>query len=111
MTRDSWRCTDSVVVPDVVGLVVTEARQVAHRAGLSLAHPDPDGPPLGALTWPEYVVTGQQPAPGAQLWRWDSLAVTWSVADRGGEAGVREPRRPLHPLDSFAGERDNPCDE
>lgn len=111
MTRDRWRRTDKVVVPDVVGLAVTEARQVASRAGLALAQPDPDGPPLGALTWPgEYVVTGQQPAPGARLWRWDSLVVTWAAADRGGEAGVREPRRPLHPLDTIAAERDDPGD-
>lgn len=70
MTRDGWRRTDAVVVPDVVGLPVTAARRVALGAGLHLAQPDPDRPALGALTWPgEYVVTGQQPVPGAQLWR------------------------------------------
>jgi beta-lactam-binding protein with PASTA domain len=95
MTRELWRRTDEVVVPDVVGMALSEARQIAGEAGLALAQPDPDGPPLGALTWPgEYVVTSQDPPPGARLWRWDAVVVTWSALDRGDPAGVREPRRP-----------------
>ena len=62
---------DLVVVPDVVGLEVRRAGRVAHRSGVVLTQPDPDGPPLGALTWPaEYVVTAQSPAaaqPNADL--------------------------------------------
>jgi len=94
MSRETWRHTDAVEVPDVVGLSLPVARARAHEAGVSLAQPDPDGPPLAALTWPgEYVVTGQSPAPGARLWRWDSVVVSWT-ADNEGTAGVREPLRP-----------------
>jgi hypothetical protein len=99
MTREPWRRTDEVEVPDVVGMRLSEARQIAYEAGVVLAQPDPDGAPLGALTWPgEYVVTSQDPPPGAQLWRWDPVVVTWSALDRGDPAGVREPRRPKPPL-------------
>jgi len=99
MARESWRRTDAVQVPDVVGMLLSEARQVAYRAGVVLAQPDPDGPPLGALTWPgEYVVTSQDPPPGTALWRWDPVVVTWSALERGDPAGVREPRRPKPPI-------------
>jgi hypothetical protein len=74
---------------------LSDARRIAHDAGVVLAQPDPDGPPLAALTWPrEYIVTSQEPQAGAHLWRWDSVVVTWSALDRGDPAGVREPRRP-----------------
>ena len=47
--REEWRSADAAVVPDVVGLRVRDAEEVAHAAGLKLAQPDPDGPPLAAL--------------------------------------------------------------
>lgn len=82
-----------IVAPDVVGMVVDEARDVAAAAGVTLAPPDPDGPPLAALTWRTGLrVTGQRPAPGTPMARWDSLVVTW---ESGPGVGVREPRRPL----------------
>jgi hypothetical protein len=34
-------------VPDVVGLLFAVARQRAWDAGVTLANPDPDGPPIG----------------------------------------------------------------
>ncbi len=50
----------------VVGLEMRRAERVAQGAGVVLAQPDPDGPPLGELTWPgEYLVTAQPPAPPA----------------------------------------------
>jgi hypothetical protein len=102
MTAESWRCTDVVVVPDVVGLHVREAARFAHDAGLTLAQPDPDGPPLAALTWPDdYWITTQHPAAGTRLWRWDPLVVEWS-SQPGHKAGVREPRRPRPPLHKLA---------
>ena len=111
MTHDRWRQTDAVDVPNVVGELLSEARRIANDAGVVLAQPDPDGPPLSALTWPrEYVVTAQSPAPGARLWRWDSVVVRWTVPDHGGPSGVREPRRPRTPLDTLAAER-NPDDD
>jgi hypothetical protein len=55
--------------------------------------PDLDGPPLGALTWPgRFVVTGQDPPPGAVLLRWDSVVV--QVRPDDGRAGDRVPRKP-----------------
>ena len=91
---DSRRVAEEVVVPHVVGLPVAEARRIAENAGVVLAQPDPDGPPLAALTWPgDFEVAAQRPAAGAVLRRWDSVVV--DVVPAGGTAGVREPRRPL----------------
>lgn len=82
---------EQVITPDVVGMAVDDARRIAHAAGVVLAQPDPDGPPLSALTWQLPVfVTSQEPPPGTVLNRWESVVVTWTPD----EAGVREPRRP-----------------
>jgi beta-lactam-binding protein with PASTA domain len=63
-------------VPDLVGMVVREARSVGHRAGLVVTSADLDGPPLGALTWPgTWVVTAQRPAAGTRLARWDVVVI------------------------------------
>jgi len=65
-----------VTVPDVVGLPFHIGRDVAGDAGVTLANPDPDGPPIGALAWPGlYYITSQRPAAGTTLYRWDSVAV------------------------------------
>ncbi|MBN6040573.1 PASTA domain-containing protein [Amycolatopsis sp. 195334CR] len=73
---DERRHADVVTVPDVVGMTVRDGRRVATEAGVALAQPDPDGPPLGALTWPGvWVITAQDPPPGSQLYRWDSVRV------------------------------------
>ena len=92
---DSRRAADQVVVPHVVGLPLERARRIAENAGVVLAQPDADGPPLAALTWPDdYDVVGQRPEAGTVLHRWDSVVV--DVVPAGdGTAGVREPRRPL----------------
>ena len=96
MAGQRWRRTVAVEVPNVVGMRLSDARRVAHSAGVVLAQPDSDGPPLAALTWPlEYIATSQDPHPGARLWRWDSVVVSWRALDRGDPARVREPRRPL----------------
>jgi hypothetical protein len=53
------------VAPDLVGLVVPEARRKGHEACLFVVSADPDGSPLGGLTWPGiWIVTAQHPAPG-----------------------------------------------
>lgn len=100
------RHADVVIVPDVAGMTVEDARQVAHEAGLALAQPDPDGPPLRALTWPGmWWITVQDPAPGSELYRWDSVVVRFQGADAGGTAGVREPRRPLPDPDVLSADK------
>ncbi|MYS23718.1 PASTA domain-containing protein [Streptomyces sp. DvalAA-14] len=100
------RHADVVIVPDVVGKTVAEASGIAHEAGLSLAQPDPDGPPLAALTWPGvWLVTEQDPSPGTELYRWDSVRVRFRGAGADGSAGVREPRRPAPDPEGLAAER------
>ncbi|GAA5201804.1 PASTA domain-containing protein [Microbacterium jejuense] len=70
------RLEDQVTVPDVVGLPFHVGRDVANDAGVTLANPDPDGPPISALAWPGlYYITSQSPAAGTTLSRWDSVAV------------------------------------
>lgn len=65
-----------VTVPDVVGLPFHIGRDRAADAGVVLANPDPDGPPIGALAWPgSYYITRQNPPPGTRLHEWDSVAV------------------------------------
>jgi len=49
-----------VVVPDLVGLSVDEARDLGHQAAVVVVATDVDGPALGALTWPGvWIVTRQ----------------------------------------------------
>jgi hypothetical protein len=70
------RAAPSVIVPDVLGLPFHIGRDVAAAAGVALANPDPDGPPIGALAWPGlFYITSQSPAAGTELRRWDSVAV------------------------------------
>lgn len=88
------RSADEVTVPDVVGMTVDAGRRLATEAGVALAPPDADGPPLGALTWPGiWTITQQHPAPGSTVFRWDSVVVHFTPGGDG-PAGVREPRRP-----------------
>src|SRR4051812_47481019 len=112
MAGQRWRRTDAVEVPNVVGMQLSDARLVANDAGVVLAQPDPDGPPLAALTWPrEYVVTSQDPPPGARVWRWDSVVVGWCALEPGDPAAVREPRRPSPRSDDAAAAIAEPFDE
>jgi hypothetical protein len=84
---------DEVIVPNVLGMLVDDARRVAQAAGVVLAQPDPDGPPLSGLTWRLSVfVHSQAPQAGSVVRRHESVVVTWGPD----ENGVREPRRP-HP--------------
>jgi hypothetical protein len=97
---------EEIEVPNVVGLTVSAAQQVAWTRRLTLAAANPDGPPLGALTWPGvWLVSGQRPAAGAMLRRNGSLVVDFERAPDD-LAGDREPRRPLPRLDGLGGELD-----
>ncbi|WP_146145345.1 PASTA domain-containing protein [Microbacterium timonense] len=70
------RFADRVTVPDVVGLPFHVGRDVANDAGVTLANPDTDGPPIAGLAWPGlYYITSQSPPPGTTLYRWDSVTV------------------------------------
>ena len=87
----SDRVAPRVTVPDVVGLPFHVGRDIAADAGVTLANPDPDGPPIGALAWPGlFYITSQSPPAGTELYRWDSVVdeiVEHGVAQRG---AVRE---------------------
>ncbi|MDN3495798.1 hypothetical protein QL996_07660 [Planococcus sp. APC 4015] len=70
------RVAERVTVPDVVGMPFHVGRDVASAAGVALANPDPDGPPIGALAWPGlFYITSQRPHAGTVLYRWDSVVV------------------------------------
>jgi hypothetical protein len=86
---------NQVEVPQLVGMVVVDARQAGHRAGLVVVSHDVDGPPLGALTWPGlWVVTAQRPAPGTWLLRWDNVVIEFQELRAGEGTGDRAPRMP-----------------
>jgi hypothetical protein len=94
-------------VPDVVGLEMRAARKKGSAAGVTLTAADPDGPPLGALTWPgTFIVTGQRPGPGTRIRRWGSVVVDFEPWHRGDDAGDREPRTPLPPPGALRAEAD-----
>jgi hypothetical protein len=70
------RSAPRVTVPHLVGMPFHVARDLAGEAGVSLANPDPDGPPISSFAWPGlYWVTWQDPAPGSTVYQWDSVAV------------------------------------
>lgn len=81
-----------MTVPDVVGLPFHIGTDVAAEAGVTLANPDPDGPPIGLLTWPglDYIVR-QETAPGALLYEWDLVGVE---VVKHGDVLDREPATP-----------------
>ncbi len=77
------RAADRVTVPDVVGMPYHVGRDLAAEAGVSLANPDPDGPPIGALAWPGlFYITSQHPAAGTEVHRWDSVVI--DIVEHGG---------------------------
>jgi len=91
-TAKELRRRSSVVVPNVIGMTWDTARKILMDKTLVAVGPDPDGPPLGALGWPNGVVTDQSPEAGAKVPPGSPVTV-W--LDRGGGgSGVREPRRP-----------------
>jgi hypothetical protein len=85
------RRRSSATVPNVIGMSWDGARQTLLEIGLVGVGPDPDGPPLGALGWPDGVVTDQSPESGAKVPPGSQVRL-W--VERGGGSGVRESRRP-----------------
>lgn len=73
---------------------VPHARRVCDELELVLIGPDPDGPPLDALTWDcRSIVMSQSPGAGADAAWGDAVTVVFRRDDRG--SGSREPRHPL----------------
>ncbi len=100
-----------VEVPDLIAMTVADARQAGHEARLVVISANPDGPPLGGLTWPGmWVVTAQHPMPGTRLHRWDNVVIEFEEV-RGDEgAGDREPRIPLPDPGALAVDREPPAE-
>lgn len=97
MTRDPAERPEFAVVPFVVGSRMERAFQAAAAAGVVLAQPDPDGPPLRVLVWGRRVRVVTQAPPAGTVVRWNhSVVVAWVDEEAG---GVREPRRPPSPVD------------
>lgn len=97
--------SEEVAVPDLVGHEVRQARRIADSSNLFITGGRPDGPPIGALTWPgRWVVTAQRPPAGTTVAR-----ASWIVIDveerGGGGAGDREPRVPDGPTRTIHLER------
>lgn len=86
------RRRSTVTVPKVVGMPVVEAQRALQTAALFAVGADPDGPPLGTVTWPDAVVADQVPEAGAKV-PTGSTVTLW-IGRGGGFGGVREPRRP-----------------
>lgn len=84
----------TVIVPDVVGQFVHIARDQVKKIGLDLGGHDPDGIPITSATWPGlYLVTSQDPRPGATAHRGDLIVVTFVD----GQARSDVPVRPSSP--------------
>ncbi len=79
-------------VPDLLGLTTLEARRVGLRAGLCVVGPDGDSRSLSQLHGP---VIRQHPEAGT-IFDLRAEVTVWT-SDPGGDAGVREPRRPIPP--------------
>lgn len=104
---DDQRAADFVLVPDVVGERFLKAREIAQAAGLTLANPDPDGPPISELAWRRNTtIQSQFPAPGIVLYRYDSLRV-WLRSDLGPDM-ARKLDSPPPSVDSAHASPENP---
>jgi hypothetical protein len=100
-----------VEVPDLAGMTVADARQKGHEARLVVISADPDGPPLGGLTWPGiWIVTAQHPVAGTRLNRWENVVIEFEELRGGDGAGDREPRIPLPDLGALAAEAEPPAE-
>jgi hypothetical protein len=111
MARDDPGNKGQVEVPDLAGMIVPQARRKGHEAGLVVVSADPDGPPLGGLTWPgTWIVTAQHPAPGTRLTRWDNLVIEFAEQRGAQGAGDREPRIPLPDPGTLAAEQPPPAE-
>ena len=101
------RAADRVTVPDVVGMPYHVGRDLAAEAGVSLANPDPDGPPIGALAWPGlFYITSQHPPPGTEVYRWDPVII--DIIEHGGASSGVGPPGPGPPPSDAAQTADVP---
>jgi beta-lactam-binding protein with PASTA domain len=87
---------DPVSVPNVVGMPFHLADALAASRGVTLANPDPDGPPIGAIAWRRAAyITSQQPTAGGIVSRHSSVTV--EIVDHGGADDVAVQGQPDAP--------------
>ena len=60
LPNNEKRAAKRVDVPNVVGRHFLNARDMAQSAGVTLANTDPDGPPIGAIVWPNDPIVRKQ---------------------------------------------------
>lgn len=90
------RFAEKVTVPDVVGMPFHVGRDIATEVGVTLANPDPDGPPISGLAWPGlFYITSQRPAAGTEVYRWDSVLI--EVVEHGTAASDARRGSPTDP--------------
>lgn len=109
--KATGKATGTVSVPDVIGMSWDDARHVLLSQRLVAVGPDPDGPPLAALGWPDGIVVDQSPESGATVPPGSSVRLWLEAGGGGGSAGVREPRRPSPNPKSARQMREEPSDE
>jgi beta-lactam-binding protein with PASTA domain len=79
---------DWVTVPSLIAMMVSEARSAGQHNGVVVTSADPDGPPLGALTWPgTWIVIAQRPVAGTRVARWSTVVVEFEERRGGSGAG------------------------
>ena len=100
MQNRAVKADDSRAVPDLVGLGWREARALGFELGFHVSAPNPDGPPLAALGWPDGLVVRQEPLAEGPASHGDVIAVWISRAGPDG-AGDREPREPRIPVNEL----------
>ena len=105
------RRRSNVIVPNLIGLTLDDARGRLLPLGLVAVGPEPDGPPFGQFGWPQGLVTDQAPEAGAKVPRASAVTVWLDTGDGEGGAGVREPRRPPNNPRTLRAMRDEPTDE
>ncbi|MGN6608007.1 MAG: PASTA domain-containing protein [Jatrophihabitans sp.] len=98
------RAAGSAVVPDLVGLSYADAFDILLAAGLAPTPADKDQPPIEPAERGAFRVVRQYPDSGTKVPA-GSVVRLW-LERGGGEAGVREPRRPTPPSRETAGEPD-----
>jgi PASTA domain-containing protein len=106
-----WRKRSTLNVPNVVGMAYEIARKTLYELGLVIGSPDPDGPPVGALGWPDGVVVDQSPESGAKVPPGSVVRLWVERGGGGGGSNVREPRRPLPDPKSGQRMRDEATDD
>lgn len=84
-----------IVIPDLIGMIVSAAMNRAVDVGFALALADHSAPIQELVSSGRWVVADQDPRGAAVRYQGDTVVVFLRHDDGGGGAGDREPRNPL----------------